>query len=339
MAQLFSGIKNIVQTTASLLAGNVPGQLIIQYTDHCNALCPQCGMRKTEKFKRSRISVETAKRIIDEAAENNIQALSLTGGEPFLFFDEMIQLLNHCTKNGIKYSRTGTNGFLFQDPDRKDFDKRIHGIAESLGTTTLRNFWISIDSGDAVTHNAMRGFKNVIQGIEKALPILEQYSIFPSANLGINRKFNLPFAKRFPKPCVTLSADERALFSESLFEGFCSFFQFAIDLGFTCMSLCYPMCSNSATMENTVYGASSPNAIVDFSDQERSIIYQTLLDVIPRFRSKIRIFTPLCSLCALARQYSGTHPQPFSCRGGINYFFFSAADAALYPCGYKNVNT
>jgi MoaA/NifB/PqqE/SkfB family radical SAM enzyme len=90
---------------------------------------------------------------------------------------------------GIEYTRTGTNGFMFMNSDSGDFEKRIAKIAEALAATKIRNFWISIDSADPALHEAMRGLPGVIKGIEKALPIFNQYGIYPSANLGISRKY------------------------------------------------------------------------------------------------------------------------------------------------------
>jgi len=37
----------------SFLNRHIPGQLVVQITNGCNASCPQCGMRVPERFKRS----------------------------------------------------------------------------------------------------------------------------------------------------------------------------------------------------------------------------------------------------------------------------------------------
>ncbi len=68
----------------SVLAGKPPGQVVIQFSDACNATCPQCELRSASQFKRLKLSMEDAKRIIDAAAANGVQALSITGGEPFV---------------------------------------------------------------------------------------------------------------------------------------------------------------------------------------------------------------------------------------------------------------
>lgn len=65
-----------------LLKQRIPGQLVVQVTDRCNATCPQCGMRVSRVFPRSRLELGRLFSIIDAAAEKGIQALSFTGGEP-----------------------------------------------------------------------------------------------------------------------------------------------------------------------------------------------------------------------------------------------------------------
>ncbi len=74
-------LKDVAVNLPALVRGRTPGQLIIQTTDYCNATCPQCGMRKQEKFQRSRLDVDSMKRIIDRGgAKNRVKALSFTGG-------------------------------------------------------------------------------------------------------------------------------------------------------------------------------------------------------------------------------------------------------------------
>jgi hypothetical protein len=59
------------------------------------------------------------------------------------------------------------------------------------------------------------------------------------------------------------------------------------------------------------------------------------MEVVPSFRSRIRIFTPRTSLLALHRQYTGGAERPYPCRGGIDFFFVRARDGHTFPCGYR----
>jgi MoaA/NifB/PqqE/SkfB family radical SAM enzyme len=333
-----TGIRPIRELVTSVkhffpfLGGRVPGQLIIQYTDKCNARCPQCSMRVTEPFRRSTMERDTVKRMIDHAAENGVNALSFTGGEPLLFFDDIMELVTYAGEAGIKYTRTGTNGFMFMHSDKPDFYPRIRRLAEGIAASGLYTFWISIDSAVPFLHEQMRGLPGVIEGIGKALPVFAEYGIYPSANLGINRNTGGVFHS---------SAETSSLqFYESFKEAFNKFYRAVIDLGFTMVNACYPMSvdADDAGGLNAVYGATSGASLIQFNGQERALVFKALFDTIPEYRSKIRIFSPRTSLYSLIRQYTVDESYCFSCRGGIEFFFVNASDGNTYPCGYRGTD-
>ncbi len=322
----FFNMDNVIP----ILKGRIPGQLIIQYTDSCNATCPQCSMRKTEDFKRSKLEKEEICRIIDSAAQQNIQAISFTGGEPFIYKDELIELIKYASNKGVPLIRTGTNGYMFKDWQSSDFEYRMHKFAEELSGTNLRNFWISIDSAQPETHEQMRGLKGVIKGIEKALPIFHEHGIYPSANLGINRNTG-------GTGKISVKMSDKAAFYQEFKESFEMFYKFIIGLGFTMTNACYPMSSgeNENTEMNAVYGAVSSSPVITFSKEEKIQIFRALMDTIPRFRTGIRIFTPLASLYSLIKQYEGQDEFSLPCRGGIDFFYVEANEGNTYPCGYR----
>ncbi len=321
----FQAIRQVWQS-------RLPGQLIIQTTDACNARCPQCGMRVTAGLKRSRLSPDVIRCAIDAAAEKGFQAISFTGGEPLLFLDDLIEMIRHAGRAGIPYIRTGTNGFVFMGSDKKDFNSRMERLAHALADTPLRNFWISIDSAVPQVHEAMRGLPGVIEGIAKALPMFHACGIYPSANLGINR--NLAGGDA--------SAGNQSIAPDAFYPyyraGFERFYRFVCDLGFTMVNCCYPMSipdREAGSGLSPVYAATATDSIVNFSPTEKTMLFQALSETIPSFRSRIRIFTPRTSLLALSRQLSCREPQPHPCRGGIDFFFIDAKTGRTYPCGYR----
>jgi sulfatase maturation enzyme AslB (radical SAM superfamily) len=286
-------------------------------------------MRVTESFERSSLRLDDVKRAIAAAAQKGVEAISFTGGETFLYFDDLIEMLTFARDAGIEYTRTGTNGFMFMNSDSGDFEKRIAKIAEALAATKIRNFWISIDSADPALHEAMRGLPGVIKGIEKALPIFNQYGIYPSANLGINRNTG-------GVPETRGNENDPEEFYRTYRRAFQKFYSFVADLGFTIVNACYPMSINDdETALSAVYGATSANDIIHFSRQEHVLLFKALFDTIPEFRSKVRIFSPRTSLYALIRQYSGEVGCSQPCRGGIDYFFVEAKTGNTFPCGYR----
>lgn len=315
-----------VSSLASLLRRRVPGQVVIQLTDRCNATCAQCGMRATNRFERTTLTMDTIRSILDTMAANNMQAVSFTGGEPFLVNKQLLECIDLAGRAGIPFIRTGTNGFMFAGHDRPDFEKKMHDLAEKLAATPLRNFWISLDSCSPKLHEKNRGLPGVVAGIEKALPIFHEHGIFPSANLGINR--------------LTGGDPERlsrGQHSDKLYRefkiAFGDFFTFVENLGFTIVNCCYPMSMEHE--DQAVYAATSAEDMIRFSGQEKIVMFRALYDTLPEFRSRVRLFTPRSSLLGLIRQYEGHPEKSAGCRGGIDFFFVDTQQGRTYPCGYR----
>jgi hypothetical protein len=337
----------LISLLRSLLNARVPGQLIIQVTDKCNARCPQCGMRVTEKFPRATLPVEAIKAMLDAAPRHRVQAVSFTGGEPLLYLDEILDLVQHAGRVGIAFVRTGTNGFLFRHWERADFSERMHRLAERLAATPVRNFWISIDSVDSALHEEMRGFPGVIRGIEKALPIFHAHGLYPSANLGINRNMGGSLTRELQPGDFRDRATYLKAFGKVYKDVFQRFYQHIIDLGFTMVNTCYPMSIGAHEAQqglSPVYAATAIGNVVRFAADEKVALFGALLKTIPKYRSKVRIFSPLCSLYALVRQHGlsssseRVHEKKrpgYGCRGGLDFWFVDARDGHAYPCGYR----
>jgi len=304
-----------------VLFGCAPGQLVIQITNHCNGACPQCGMRKNASIARHSLPAEKIRATIDQCARHGFKAVSFTGGEPFINMRALFDLLDYAGKAGISYLRTGTNGFMLAGADMA----RINDFVARLSVTRVRNFWISLDSADTRTHETMRGLPGVIYGIKTALPVFHAHGLYPAANLGINRNISGKTISRFNG----LHDVER--FLEAFKAGFAAFFQKAINLGFTMANVCYPMSYDNRDLGNHAYGAISDDFAVSFSREELRLVFRALLETLPEFRNKIRIFTPMSVLYAMSRDDDALL---FPCLGGIRYFYIDSRDGHIYPCGY-----
>jgi MoaA/NifB/PqqE/SkfB family radical SAM enzyme len=319
-----------------VLKNKIPGQLIIQITDQCNAHCPQCGMRCSEKFDRSTIAPDAAKRIIDSAAAKGVESISFTGGEPFLELELLVELIDYASKAGIRFIRTGTNGFYLRDLQGPYFRDRICKIADLLASTGLRNLWISIDSSDPAMHESIRGLSGVISGIEKALPIFHERGIYPAANLGINRAIGgqalIYLAGNTRKP----EQERENEFYYRFLGALNNYYNYVINMGFTMVNACYPMSTDESDRSiNAVYAADSQARIVRFSPQEKGLVFKAVLDAIPAYRHRIRIFSPQVSLYSLWNRYSNNIESSYPCRGGTDFFFVDSKNCNTYPCGYR----
>jgi len=213
-------------------------------------------------------------------------------------------------------------------------------MTEQLADTPLRNFWISLDSSVDGVHERMRGFEGVVAGIEKALPIFHRAGIYPAVNLGINRNVGGASTRLLQRGADDGGETYLERFYHRYKNAFGRFYQRSLDLGFTMANACYPMSIDAAECEQglgAVYAASASEDIVRFTRAEKRALFLALMAAIRRFRSSLRIFSPLCSLEALVREHGNVRPEPltYGCRGGIDFFFIDAAHGHVYPCGYR----
>ena len=302
-----------------------PRQVVMQITNRCNARCAQCGMRVTAGGERGDMDADAARRVIDRCAALGVAALSFTGGEPFLTGSTLFDLLDYAGRAGIRYLRTGTNGYQFASPDAPGFTDRVTRLAERLAATPVRNFWISLDSADPATHEANRGHAGMVEGVARALPIFHAHGLFPTANVALNRHMG------GPEP---LSGSGEAFYSAACRQ-ISRFFETAARLGFTMANCCYPMSDADRDKgAQAVYAATASDARVTFADAEKRELFRAALDTIPRHRGDLRIFTPLCALHALVRQYGLPPRQARPCLGGVSFFYVDR-HGDCFPCGYR----
>lgn len=325
-------------TWKRLAANRIPGQVVIQYTDRCNAACAQCGMRRTSTFERSSMDMQQARMLIDAVAERGVQSISFTGGEPLLHLDEIALLMEHAGRAGIPFVRTGTNGFIFRGHESPGWEDKIKRMAERFAATPLNTFWISVDSADAEVHEKNRGFSGIVAGMEKALPIFHEAGIYPAANLGINRLTGGDGPHRLPSYTGPATGDPNTSAAAWAFyavarTAFRRFYRMVHDLGFTMANACYPMSFEDEG--DAVYAATSEDDFISFRPAEKALLFRALYETIPEFRGELRIFSPRSSLRALVRSYATGEPQGYPCRGGVDFFFVDCKDMNTYPCGYR----
>jgi MoaA/NifB/PqqE/SkfB family radical SAM enzyme len=295
-------------------------------------------MRVGESFSRATLADGQVRRILSAAGANDVGAVSFTGGEPMLVADDLVGWIIHAGRLGIPLIRTGTNGYLFRNPEEKRYARRVETFARRLADSPLRNFWISLDSYVPEVHEAMRGFSGLIEGIRRALPVFHALGLFPSANLGINRNVGGDLTRNLSPNGFSSTDSYLSAFYRTYLAAFRRFYRFAISLGFTMVNTCYPMSLGDEESEDgldAVYAATAVSDIVRFTRAEKVLLFRALRKAIDEFRSRIRIFSPLSSLYALEMQYRGHPEMSMPCRGGIDFFFIDARDGSAYPCGYR----
>jgi pyruvate-formate lyase-activating enzyme len=82
-----------------------------RFTYHCNIECRHCYNGSGPNGKRERIGLESMLGIIAQMPEADIPALNLTGGEPFLYTDDLTTLIAAGRAAGLNEISIYTNGF------------------------------------------------------------------------------------------------------------------------------------------------------------------------------------------------------------------------------------
>lgn len=86
-------------------------QVNLRFTHHCNAACKHCYNNSHPQKKQMRLSEEAMINIIREAPSYRINGLNLTGGEPFLYPETTLSMVQEARKAHLDFISVITNGF------------------------------------------------------------------------------------------------------------------------------------------------------------------------------------------------------------------------------------
>jgi len=85
------------------------------YSSRCNIRCGHCVAADAVPDPK-KMELATAKEIIRDLAAAGVTGISFTAGEPFLYFDDLLELVDLCRHHNI-YSRIVTNSFWAKTPE------------------------------------------------------------------------------------------------------------------------------------------------------------------------------------------------------------------------------
>lgn len=88
------------------------------YSTRCNIRCAHC-VAAGEKHDATRMELDTALLAIKQLAEAGVKGISFTAGEPLLFFEDLLLLLDACRGHSI-YSRVVTNSFWAKSAEKAE---------------------------------------------------------------------------------------------------------------------------------------------------------------------------------------------------------------------------
>lgn len=84
------------------------------YSTRCNIKCAHCVAAEDIPDNR-KIALPRAKEIIRDMAVAGVTGISFTAGEPFIYFDDLLELITLCRKLNI-YTRVVTNSYWAKSP-------------------------------------------------------------------------------------------------------------------------------------------------------------------------------------------------------------------------------
>ncbi len=88
------------------------------YSTQCNIKCEHC-VAADDTQKSEKMELPRAKELITQLDTAQVQGISFTAGEPFIFFDDITELIKLCKRYAI-YSRIVTNSFWAKSPERAE---------------------------------------------------------------------------------------------------------------------------------------------------------------------------------------------------------------------------
>jgi radical SAM protein with 4Fe4S-binding SPASM domain len=155
-------------------SGELITRLTIHITSNCNLKCKHCYV---SEFDNCILQKEQIDQLFDDINNMNILNLSITGGEPFLYPENLEYIADKCHKFGVRIENIFTNGTLLHK-NKKTIEKLIQ-----LFDIT---FYVSVD-GLEDTYNNFRGKEGSFKELETGLLLLEELDVKFFANIIINK--------------------------------------------------------------------------------------------------------------------------------------------------------
>jgi len=173
----FDKVGNHIKTDIYLktkLCEPKPLKVYYLISNKCNFKCQMCpqwlwGLQENTK---EYLSLEKVKSIIDEMVKLKIGEFGISGGEPLIYKDKVLELLAYANSKKI-YTHFVTNGSLLTKEILDSYDQVGGGHVS-----------VSLD-GLGQKHDELRGFPGAFTAVEKVLNLF-QNNKFNNLNLKIN---------------------------------------------------------------------------------------------------------------------------------------------------------
>lgn len=196
-----------------------PKTLFLEITTECDLRCRHCHMWLTKEAESSLSTIEKIGCINQFHEINPSGDVVLTGGEPFLKYEEVISIAKCCRSHGMK-SVINSNGYRLS---KCNIDELLESGPDILV--------FSIDASNPSEHDQIRGVEGSFSAVEKTLtnlansrsskqgPRLFVSSVLHEANIR-NAPGIVEMAREMGADGITFQALERTFFHQGKVDKF-----------------------------------------------------------------------------------------------------------------------
>ncbi|MCI0472426.1 MAG: radical SAM protein [Ignavibacteria bacterium] len=151
--------------------------ILLGISNKCRLNCKHCYEAHNLKSNHKSIPTETWKRTIAEIQEIGASIIILTGGEPLLEFDKLIELLETGNKD-LSDFHVHTSG-----------DGLTDSMVKRLKSAGMKAAAVGLDDFDEERYERLRGKKGLFKTALKALDLFNRNGIFTFANTCVTKEF------------------------------------------------------------------------------------------------------------------------------------------------------
>lgn len=181
------------------------------YSTRCNIRCTHC-VAAGEIPNNKKMGLAQAKEIIRDMALAGITGISFTAGEPFIYFDDLQELVTLCREQNI-YTRIVTNSSWAVSPEKT---KQLLGTLKQCGLCQLRLSYSRWHQHNVPRQNVLHAAQGCMAtGIDYFISFVTDFSAEDDGYEHYLRDNGLKF---FPEPVIYAGRadtfDRKAVFTD-----------------------------------------------------------------------------------------------------------------------------
>lgn len=152
----------------------LPSSISLYVTYDCQLVCKHCFLTQSKLLNNHRLDKITIKKIIDDAANNNVFMMVISGGDPFLHPD-IFEILRYVRKKNI-LPLIGASGIDLTN----DFLIRIKNL-------NIPCIQVSLDGSSEIENDHLRG-KGTFDIISKSIDRIQKHQIHANLAFSMHNK-------------------------------------------------------------------------------------------------------------------------------------------------------